>query len=519
MPRRLMRALLCCALALLVCNGALAATPAYETMSVAELQAAMGHGELSSRVLTDYYLARIDRYDRHGPTLRAVIELNPDATAIASALDAERAAKGPRGPLHGIPVLLKDNIDTADRMLTTAGSLALAGSRPAADAALVQRLRDAGAVLLGKTNLSEWANFRSKRGLGGWSARGGQTRNAYAPDRSPCGSSAGSAVAIAAGFAALAVGTETDGSIVCPASVNGVVGIKPTLGLISRRGIVPIAFSQDTAGPIARSVADAVTLLRAMAASDTADRSVPTIPAGFVAQLQMPAATADLKGLRIGVARNLSGYHDGVDAVLETALATLKARGAQLVDPVELPRDPALAADELTVLLYEFKNSIGPYLATRRGGPKTLATLIAFNQTMSAQEMALFGQDLFVQAQAEGSLDEAAYRDARARSLRAAGRDGIDAVLRKDRLDALVAPTKGPAWLIDPVVGDHGIGGAAQSAAIAGYPHISLPAGFVQGLPIGLSLIGSAWSEPTLIRIAAAFERARGKFPAPLLTP
>ncbi len=513
-----MRALLCGA-SLLVGASAFAATPAYETMSVAELQAAMENHQLSSCALTDYYLARIAQYDRRGPNLHAVIEINPEADAIADALDAERAAKGSRGPLHGIPVLLKDNIDTADRMLTTAGSLALAGSRAGADAALVQRLRDAGAVLLGKTNMSEWANFRSRRSISGWSARGGQTRNAYAQDRSHCGSSSGSAVAMAAGFAALAVGTETDGSIVCPGSVNGVVGIKPTLGLISRRGIVPIAFSQDTAGPMARSVGDAVELLRAMAASDAADRAAPAIPAGFIAQLRMPAAGGDLQGLRIGVARNLSGYHDGVDAVLETALATLKARGAQLLDPLTLPRDPSIAADELTVLLYEFGSGIGPYLATRRGGPKTLQTLIAFNHTMSTQELPLFGQDLFVQAQAHSSRDEAAYREARARSLRAAGRDGIDALLRAHKLDALVAPTKGPAWLIDPVLGDLGLGGAAQSAAIAGYPHITLPAGFVQGLPIGLSLIGSAWSEPVLIRIAAVFEQARGPFPAPLLSP
>lgn len=518
MSRRLSCALLC-SLALQLSAKAAAATPAYETMSVAELQAAMSKGDTSARQLTDYYRARIERYDRSGPKLHAVIELNPDADAIAGSLDAERKKSGARGPLHGIPVLLKDNIDTADRMLTTAGSLALAGSRPNADAALVQKLRDAGAVLLGKTNLSEWANFRSKRSLSGWSARGGQTRNAYDPQRSPCGSSSGSAVAMAAGFAALAVGTETDGSITCPSSVNGVVGIKPTLGLISRRGIVPIAFSQDTAGPMARSVADALTLLRAMAASDATDHAAPAIPPGFVERLQMPTADADLQGLRIGVARNLSGYHDGVDAMLETALARLKARGAQLVDPVELPRPPTLAADELEVLFYEFKAGIGAYLAKRRGGPKTLATLIAFNQTMSQQEMPLFGQDLFLQAQAKGGFDEPAYREARARSLLAAGRDGIDAVLQKEHLDALVAPTKGPAWLIDPVLGDHGIGGAAQSAAIAGYPHITLPAGFVQGLPIGLSLIGSAWSEPTLIRIAAVFEQARGKFPAPLLTP
>ncbi|WP_299696088.1 amidase [Hydrocarboniphaga sp.] len=495
------------------------ATPAYESMSVAELQAAMDRKELSSRALTAYFVARIEALDRRGPRLQSVIELNPDADAIAAALDAERLQTGARGPLHGIPLLLKDNIDTADRMLTTAGSLALLDSHPSTDAALVKRLRDAGAVLLGKTNLSEWANFRSTHSLSGWSARGGQTRNAYAPLRSPCGSSAGSAVAVAAGFAVLAVGTETDGSIVCPSSVNGVVGIKPTLGLISRRGIVPIAFSQDTAGPMARNLGDALALLRVMAASDPSDTAAPAIPDGFIGRLQLPADGGDLKGLRIGVARNLSGYHDGVDAVFESALALLRAGGAELVDPAELQRDPALAADELSVLLYEFKDRIGPYLATRQGGPKNLADLIAFNDTMRALEMPLFGQELFLQAQSKGPLSDQAYREARMRSKQAAGVDGIDAVLRAHHLDALVAPTKGPAWLIDPVLGDRGIGGAAQSAAIAGYPHISVPAGLVQGLPVGLSFIGTAWSEPQLIRMAAAFEKARGAFPAPQLTP
>ncbi len=476
---------------------------------IAELQGEMAAGHLSSRRLVEYFLERIELLDRNGPKLNSIIEINPQALEIADQMDAERKAKGARGPLHGIPVLLKDNIDTADAMHTTAGSLALLESRPSADAFIVARLRAAGAVILGKTNLSEWANFRSTRSSSGWSGRGGQTRNPYAPQRSPCGSSSGSGVAIAAGLAVVAVGTETDGSIVCPSAVNGIVGIKPTVGMVSRSGIIPISVSQDTAGPMARSVADAAVLLNALAGADSADPATTSLKDHAVADFASALRIDGLRGARIGVARNLAGFHEGVDAILEQAIASLKAAGAVIVDPADLDVPKTLSDDEFTVLLYEFKDGLNRYLATRAGSPRTLADLIAFNTRESAREMPFFGQELLVQAQEKGPLTEKAYRAARARSYKGAGHDGIDAALKKHHLDAIIAPTGGSAWMTDLINGDHFTGGNASTApAVAGYPHVTVPAGFMHGLPVGISFIGPAWSEGTLIRFAYSFEQA-----------
>ncbi|MGH8539456.1 MAG: amidase [Stenotrophobium sp.] len=478
---------------------------------VPTLQAEMAQGCLSAHVLTAHYLERIEAIDRRGPQLDAVIEVNPDALAIADRLDRERAEGRLRGPLHGIPVLLKDNIDTADRLHTSAGSLALAQSIAPADAFLVKRLRDAGAVILGKANLSEWANFRSAHSSSGWSGRGGQTRNPYAPERSPCGSSSGSAVAVSANLSALAVGSETDGSIVCPASVNGIVGLKPTVGLISRNGIIPISFSQDTAGPMARTVTDAAILLNVLAGSDTGDPATQAAAGHIPGDYRRYLQAAGLKGARIGVARKLAGFSPPTDVVFDQAIATLKAAGATIVDPADIATQGQFDDDELTVLLYEFKYGINRYLrGLGSGSPvKSLGDLIAFNQREAGREMAWFGQDLFLQAQAKGGLDSAEYLLARQKSLRLAGHDGIDATLAKYRIDAIVAPTAGPAWTIDLVNGDHISGGGASSAAaVAGYPHITVPAGFVHGLPVGLSFIGTAWSEPLLLRLAYAYEQA-----------
>ena len=482
---------------------------------VAQLQQRMAAGTLDSRALTRQLLARIRRLDGHGPRLRAVLETNPDALKIAAALDRARAGAETRGPLYGMPVLLKDNIDTGDRMLTSAGSLALTGAPASQDAALVARLRKAGALILGKTNLSEWANFRSSHASSGWSARGGQTRNPYALDRSPCGSSAGSAVAVAAGLAPLAVGTETDGSIICPASMNGIVGIKPTLGLVSRRGIVPISHNQDTAGPMARSVADAAALLTAMAGSDPAD------PATREADRHKTDYTRfldpnGLRGKRIGVVRQLAGADPNADRVLAEAIATMKAQGAIIVDPVTLPHLDDLGPLETRVLLSDFKHDLDAYLASRSGlEVKTLADLIAFNDAHAGSEMPWFGQDLFVQAQAAPAPSDPGYLAALARVKQLAGPQGIDAALGAQHLDALLAPSVGPAFLTDLVDGDHVAGGASQPAAVAGYPSIAVPAGSAHGLPVGIVLFGAKWSEPSLISIAYGFEQHTHAWRAP----
>ncbi|HEY2808226.1 MAG TPA: amidase [Steroidobacteraceae bacterium] len=486
--------------------SAVTAAPKPAELTVVELHDELARGTTSVKALEKHYAARIAALDSKGPTLRAVLEVNPDAAAIAARLDASHE---PKGLLYGVPVLLKDNVDTADRMLTTAGSLALTHSRPPSDAFIVSQLRASNALILGKTNLSEWANFRSKRSSSGWSGRGGQTRNPYALDRSPCGSSSGSAVAVAADLAVVAVGTETDGSIVCPASVNGLVGIKPTVGLVSRTGIIPISASQDTAGPIARTVADAAALLSVIAGYDAQDPATLPLkdrpPLDYTKYLNPDA----LKGARIGVLRKYAGFHERVDAVFEKALELMKAHGAVIVDPVEIPKHEPLDADEQTVLLYEFKDGINRYLAKRTTGPRTLADLIAFNERERAREMPYFPQDLFLEAQAKGPLSEKEYLDAHERARRAAGPEGIDAALAKDHLDVLIAPTVGAGSTIDLINGDHFVGGEISSPpAVAGYPHITVPMGAVDGLPLGLSFVGSAWSEDRLIGYAYAFEQA-----------
>jgi len=476
---------------------------------VTQLGAAMANGSQSAVSLTRACLARIAAVDRAGPRINAIIELNPDALAIAAELDRERAAKRVRGPLHGIPVLLKDNIATGDRMRTSAGSLALAGAPAAQDAHVVQQLRAAGAVILGKTNLSEWANLRSTRSTSGWSARGGLTLNPYALDRNTSGSSSGSGAAVAAGLAPLAVGTETDGSIVSPASVCGLVGIKPTVGLLSRSGIIPLSPSQDTAGPMARSVADAVLLLNGMTGldpRDAASKGATGRPRDYAEFLQKDG----LRGARIGVARNFFGNNDRLDALIERALGVLRAQGAILIDPVEIPNTDKYSESELNVLLYEFKAALPQYLATYAptAPVRNMADVIAFNLQHSARELKYFGQEYLLRAEAKGALDSADYRAALANNLRYSQAEGIDQVIREHQLDALVAPTGSPAWLTDTINGDHSGASFTSPAAVAGYPHITVPAGLLQGLPVGLSFVGGAWSEPVLIRLAYAFEQA-----------
>ena len=475
--------------------------------SIAQLQDDLAKGRTTARTVTDHYIARIATIDSSGPSLHSVLEVNPDATSIASSLDSTHAEKG---PLFGVPVLLKDNIDTADRMSTTAGSLALADSKPARDAFIVRRLRASGAIILGKTNLSEWANFRSTRSSSGWSGRGGQTKNPYALDRNPCGSSSGSGAAVAASLAPVAVGSETDGSIVCPSSANGLVGIKPTIGLVSRSGIIPISSSQDTAGPMAHTVADAAALLTVLAGYDPDDPATLPLrdraPADYTRFLDADS----LKGVRIGVMRHFAGFHEKVDAAFEQALATLRAHGAVLVDPAEIPTAKKLDADEQVVLQYEFKDGINRDLTTRQGtSPRTLTDLIAYNTAHAAVEMPYFGQETFLQSEARGPLTDAAYIEAHERAKRLAGPEGIDAALAKDHLDVLIAPTLGPAWTTDLINGDHFLGGDVSTpAAVAGYPHVTVPMGNVNGLPIGLSFVGTAWSEGKLISYAYAFEQA-----------
>jgi amidase len=475
--------------------------------TVDQLQAEMGAGRLSAQALTAAYTARIRALDRHGPSVGSVIEMNPDASAIARALDRERETTGPRGPLHGIPVLIKDNIATGDRMSTSAGSLALAGVTAIRDSHLVARLRDAGAVILGKTNLSEWANIRSSHSTSGWSARGGQTRNPYALDRNPSGSSSGSAAAVASNFAAVAVATETDGSIVSPANANGVVGIKPTVGLVSRDGIIPISHSQDTAGPIGRTVADAAALLAAIAGVDAHDAA--TSEAKFADYAKALRGNA-LKGARLGVVRSEFGSSPAVDEVIEDALRLLAAKGAVLVDPVELQLAAELQEAELDVLLTELKAGVAGWLPEfmPQAPVQSLADVIDWNTAHAAEELRWFGQEFFEQAQARGDLKSPEYLRSLSTCRRVARREGIDATLRADSLDALVAPTGGPAWLTDLVNGDHYGGSFSTPAAVAGYPHVTVPAGFVHGLPVGISFVGTAWSEARLIGLAHGFERA-----------
>ena len=479
-------------------------------LTLADIASAFSDGRLTSRQLTQVYLDRIDTLDRRGPSLGAVLETNPHALDIAAELDRERRSRGPRGPLHGVPVLIKDNVETADRMMTTAGSLALEGWYAPTDAPLVARLRAAGAVILGKTNLSEWANFRSTHSSSGWSGRGGQCRNPYALDRTPSGSSSGSAVAVAADLCALAVGTETDGSIVSPASINGIVGLKPTVGLVSRTGVVPISHSQDTAGPLARTVHDAAVLLGVMAGADPTDAASSAAAGHFESDYARYLDPDGLRGARLGVARRFFAESAPLNAFLDGCVATLKRAGAIVIDPADLPMHGAAATAEQEVLLYEFKTDLDAYLARLpQGFPvRSLADLIRFNDAHAAREMPLFDQELLRQSAAKGGLNEAAYRDARETCLTATRSGGIDAVLCEHGLDAIVTLTSGPAWLIDSVNGDSDTGGCSSPAAVAGYPHITVPAGLYRALPVGLSFFGGAYSEPKLIKLASGFEHA-----------
>ncbi len=488
--------------------------PAFELdeITFTALADGMKSGQYTSRAITEKYLERIKNIDASGPTLRAVIETNPDALQIADELDKERTAKGPRGPLHGIPILIKDNIDTADKMMTTAGSLALVGARPPKDSYVAQKLRAAGAVILGKTNPSEWANIRSSHATSGWSGRGGLTKNPYALDRNPCGSSSGSGAAASANLSAGTIGTETDGSIVCPSSANGIVGIKPTVGLISRTGIIPISHSQDSAGPMCRTVRDAAILLGALTGVDVEDHATDesAVPGRALTDYTKFCDPAGLKGARIGVVRRFFGFSDFVDAQMEAAIDLMKREGAQIIDPADVILAANAGSLEFTVLLYELKNDLNAYLA--RLGPdapvKSLADVIAFNEKHRAEEMPYFGQDTFEKAQAKGRYTNQEYVDA-VKDLLAIGRtNGIDATMSKYQLDALFAPTGGPAWVTDLVNGDNASGQTSMAAAIARYPSVSVPAGTVFGLPVGGSFFGRAWSEPTLIRIAYAFEQA-----------
>ncbi len=475
---------------------------------VASLQAMMGSGELTSEQLVRFYLDRIERFDGE---LRSVLGVNPEALVEARERDAERAAGTVRGPLHGIPVLLKDNIEAAGPLATTAGSLALVGNVTGRDAPLVARLRDAGAVILGKANLSEWANFRSERSSSGWSGVGGQTRNPYDPSRSPCGSSSGSGVAVAANFTALAVGTETNGSVVCPSTVNGVVGIKPTVGLVSRTGVVPISHTQDTAGPMARTVADAVVLLSAMIGPDEADPATSVAAEAEGWSLIDHVRADGLAGKRIGVVRSEAGFHSEVDALFEAAIADLARAGAVIVDDLELEPPEGYWPKGYDVLLYEFKHDLNAYLATLpdpRYSELTLEALIEFNREHAEEEMPWFGQEIFLQSEAKGPLSDEDYADALDLVRTASRADGIDRLLAEHELDALVAPTGAPAWTIDLVNGDHFIGGSSSYPARAGYPNITVPMGMVHGLPVGISFFASALAEPTLIEIASGYEQA-----------
>jgi amidase len=469
-----------------------------EEASVAQLQEGLTRSQFTSVQLLEKYHARIQKIDKSGPAIHAIIELNPEAEAIAAALDRERKQKGPRGPMHGIPVLIKDNIDTGDKMMTSAGSFALASSAPK-DAPLVTRLRDAGAIIIGKTNLSEWANFRSSHSISGWSGRGGQTKNPYALDRNPSGSSSGSAAAVSASLCAVALGTETDGSVVSPSSINGIVGIKPTVGLIPGAGIVPISHRQDTAGPMARSVADVAILLGVLTGATYGQALDPK----------------GLRGARIGVARQAFGFNETVDRLIESAIDTLKSLGAIVIDPAIIPTYSRLSEPENEAMLWEFKNDLNAYLEARGAAVKSLKDIIAFNDKNAGREMPYFGQDLMIKAEAKGPLSSKSYRDVETRLNRMAKQEGIDATMTKLALDALIAPTDGPAWPTDYVDGDHFTGGCSTPAAVAGYPHITVPAGYIHGLPVGLSFFGSPRTEVKLIKYAYAFEQASHERKAP----
>ena len=480
-----------------------------DEITITDLQDGMRSGRFTARSLVERYSARIDEIDKHGPAINSVLELNPDAFSTADQLDQERKAKGPRGPLHGIPVLIKDNIDTADRMMTTAGSLALIGSKPPKDSFVAEKLRAAGAVILGKTNLSEWANIRSSHSTSGWSGRGGLTKNPYALDRNPCGSSSGSGAGVSANLCTAAIGTETDGSIVCPSSSNGIAGIKPTVGLVGRGGIIPISHSQDGAGPMCRTVRDAAIMLGALTGVDPRDSATENSQGKSLTDYARFCDPDGLKGARIGVARKYFGFNDAVDALMEQSLDAMKRQGATLIDPADIETLGKFDESELLVFMYELKADLNAYLATL--GPhapvRTLKEIIDFNDRNRQKEMPYFGQDLFLKAEAKGPLTEKAYLDALEKNRQLARTEGIDATMDKHHLDAIVAPTGGPAWITDLVNGDHVAGGSSNAAAVAGYPNINVTAGFISALPVGISFFGRAWSEPTLIRLAFAFEQ------------
>jgi amidase len=492
-----------------------------DEITITELQDGMKSGRFTARSLVEKYSARIDEVDKHGSALNAVIEMNPDALDIADALDKERKAKGPRGPMHGIPMLIKDNIDTADKMMTTAGSLALVGSKPPKDSMVAQKLRAAGAVILGKTNLSEWANIRSSHSTSGWSGRGGLTKNPYALDRNPCGSSSGTGAGVSGNLCAGGIGTETDGSIVCPSSSNGLAGIKPTVGLVSRSGIIPISHSQDGAGPMCRTLRDAAIVLGVLTGVDPEDSATTASSGKSQTDYAQFCDPNGLKGARIGVARKYFGFSDAVDALMEQSLDVLKKQGATLVDPADIETFGKFDDTELLVFMYELKANLNAYLA-RLGSSASVHTLkdiIDFNERNRQKEMPYFGQDLFIKAEAKGPLTEQAYVDALAKNHQLARIEGIDALMDKHHLDAIVAPTGGPAWLTDLVNGDHVAGGSSNAAAVAGYPNINVTAGFLAGLPVGISFFGRAWSEPTLIKLAYSFEQATKARQAPRFLP
>jgi len=482
-----------------------------DEVTIDALQEGMKSGKYTSRSIVEKYLYRIEEIDKSGPAINSVIEVNPDALEIAEGLDRERKEKGVRGPLHGIPLLLKDNIDTADKMMTTAGSLGLVGApKPAKDSWVAGKLRLAGAVILGKTNLSEWANIRSNHSTSGWSGRGGLTRNPYALDRNPCGSSSGTGAGVSANLAAGGIGTETDGSIVCPSSANGLAGIKPTVGLVSRTGIIPISHSQDGAGPMCRTLRDAALMLGALTGVDAEDRYTADSEGKSHADYTQFLDVHGLKGARIGVARKYFGFSDGVDAIMAEAMDVMRKAGATLIDPADIESFGKFDDSELLIMMYELKADMEQYLARR--GPaspvKTLKDLIDFNDHNAQKEMPYFGQDLFLKAQAKGPLTTREYIDALEKNHRLARVEGIDAVMDKFKLDALIAPTGGPAWITDLVNGDHFTGGSSNAAAVAGYPNINVTAGWMFGLPVGISFFGRAWSEPTLLKLAYGFEQA-----------
>ena len=481
-----------------------------EELTISDLQQGLQSGKYSSRQLVEKYTDRINEIDKKGPALNSVIELNPDAESIAVALDRERKERGVRGALHGIPILIKDNIDSSDRMRTTAGSLALMSARPTQDASVTRKLREAGAVILGKTNLSEWANIRSSKSSSGWSGRGGQTKNPYVLDRNPCGSSSGSGAAPSANLCAAAIGTETDGSVVCPSSANSLVGIKPTVGLVSRAGIIPIAHSQDTAGPMARTVADAAAILGALTEVDSRDPATKESTGKGLTDYTRFLDKNGLSGVRLGIVRKNFGFNDRVDRLMDNLIGEMKKMGAVVIDPANIPTAGKFDDTELEVLLYELKADLNAYLAgLGPGAPvKSLKDIIEFNEKNRDREMPYFGQDLFIKAQEKGPLTSKAYIRALRKNHLMSRTQGIDLVLSQHKLDALIAPTGGPAWPTDLVNGDHFTGGYSTASAVAGYPHITVPAGYVFGLPVGISFFAGAYSEPKLIRIAYAFEQA-----------